>query len=58
MDIAALSINLNQAQRAQAASTSILKKAMDTAQVQAQDLLKVMEQSVQPQLGTNIDVTG
>ncbi|MEN6390252.1 MAG: YjfB family protein [Syntrophomonas sp.] len=58
MDIAALSINLNQAQLAQAASTSILKKAMDTAQVQTQDLLKVLEQSVQPQLGANIDVTG
>jgi hypothetical protein len=58
MDIAALSIGLKQAQVVQAASTSVLKKAMDTAQVQAQDMLKVMEQSVQPQLGANIDLSG
>ncbi|HWQ73813.1 MAG TPA: YjfB family protein [Syntrophomonas sp.] len=56
MDIAAVSIGLKQVQLAQAASTSILKKAMDNAQVQAQDLLKIMEQSVQPQLGANIDL--
>lgn len=58
MDIAAVSIGLKQVQLAQAASTSILKKAMDNAQVQAQDLLKIMEQSVQPQLGSIVDVTG
>lgn len=58
MDIAAVSIGLKQVQLAQAASTSVLKKAMDTAQVQAQDLLKIMEQAVQPQLGNNIDITG
>lgn len=58
MDIAAVSIGLKQVQLAQAAGTSILKKAMDTAQVQAQDLLKIMEQSVQPQLGNNIDIEG
>ncbi|MEQ8175989.1 MAG: YjfB family protein [Syntrophomonadaceae bacterium] len=58
MDIAAVSIGLKQVQLAQAASTSILKKAMDNAQVQAQDLLKIMEQSIQPQLGANVDLTG
>ncbi|MEN6349905.1 MAG: YjfB family protein [Syntrophomonas sp.] len=58
MDIAAVSIGLKQVQLAQAASTSILKKAMDSTQVQAQDLLKIMEQSVQPQVGANIDVSG
>ena len=58
MDIAAVSIGLKQVQLAQAASTSILKKAMDNAQVQAQDLLKIMEQSVQPQSGNTIDITG
>lgn len=56
MDIAALSIGLNQIQLAQAASTSLLKKALDNAQVQVGDMLKVMEQSVQPQLGANIDL--
>lgn len=58
MDIAAVSIGLKQVQLAQAASTSVLKKAMDSAQNQAQDLLKIMEQSVQPQVGANIDVSG
>lgn len=58
MDIAAVSIGLKQVQLAQAASTSILKKAMDNAQAQAQDLLKIMEQTAQPELGANIDITG
>ncbi len=58
MDIAALSIGLKQAQLVQAASTSIMKKAMDTAQVQAQDMLKIMEQSVRPQVGTTVDIKG
>lgn len=58
MDIAAVSIGLKQVQLAQAAGTSILKKAMDNAQVQAQDLLKIMEQSVQPQLGNTVDIKG
>lgn len=63
MDIAALSISLSQMKIAQQASVSVLKMAMDTAKVQAVDLTKmlevntkIMEQSVNPHLGKNIDI--
>lgn len=63
MDIAALSMGLSQMKIAQQASVSVLKMAMDTAKVQAIDLTKmleentkIMEQSVNPNLGGNIDI--
>lgn len=63
MDIAAWSINLSQAKIVQSARVSVLKMAMEQAQVQMQDMLKVMEtgvkameQSVMPHLGANIDI--
>lgn len=63
MDIAALSMNLSQIKVFQQASISVLKMAMDTAKVQAIDLTKmleantkIMEQSVAPNLGGNIDI--
>lgn len=63
MDIAALSMNLSQMKVFQQASISVMKMAMDTAEVQAIDLTKmlevntkIMEQSINPQLGKNIDI--
>ncbi|WP_313568851.1 YjfB family protein [Acetoanaerobium noterae] len=58
MDIAALSMSLSQMKVAQEASVSVMKLAMDTAQGQMQDLTKIMEQSVNPNLGTSIDIKG
>ncbi len=58
MDIAALSMSLSQMKVAQEASVSVMKLAMDTAQGQMQDFTKAMEQSVNPNLGTSIDIKG
>ena len=56
MDIAALSMSLSQMKVANQASISVLKLTMDTAQNQMNDFAKVMEQSVNPHIGGNIDL--
>lgn len=57
MDIAALSTSLSQMKVAQEASVSVLKMAMDTAKGQSLDLAKMLEQSVNPHIGGNIDIS-
>jgi hypothetical protein len=64
MDIAALSMGLSQMKVAQEASVSVLKMAMDSMKVQSVDLTKMlevntkmMEQSVNPYIGGNIDIS-
>ena len=63
MDIAALSIGLSQMNPQQQASISVMKMAMDTAVMQSVDMTemlevntKVMEQSVNPHIGGNVDI--
>jgi hypothetical protein len=63
VDIAGLSIGLSQMKVAQQASVSVLKMAMDNMKSQSLDLTKIlevntrtMEQSVNPQVGGNIDI--
>lgn len=56
MDIAALSIAMSQAKFAQSASISIAKLAMDKAEESMEGQLKLMEQSVNPGVGANIDI--
>lgn len=63
MDIPALSISLNQMKVQLQASTSFMKMAMTTAKDQSIDLLKMletntklMEQSVNPHIGVNVDI--
>lgn len=63
MDIAALSMGLSQMKVSQQASVSVMKMAMDTAKGQMADLTqmmdantRVMEQSVNPHIGANIDI--
>ena len=61
MDIAAMSISLNQVQLKEQASMSVMKMAMDSAQVKDLDKLleastKTLEQSVVPHIGSNIDL--
>ena len=63
MDIPALSISLNQMKVQLQASTSVMKMAMTTAKDQSIDLLKMletntklMEQSVNPHIGVNVDI--
>ena len=63
MDIPALSISLNQMKLQLQASTSVMKMAMTATSEQSIDLLqmleannKMMEQSVNPHIGRNIDI--
>lgn len=57
MDIAGLSINMNQTQLLTEVKTAVLAKNLD-AQEQMKESIKVMmEQSVKPNLGKNIDVS-
>ena len=56
MDIAALSMSLSQMKVANQASISVLKLTMDTAQQQMEDMTKIMEQSVNPHIGSNLDL--
>lgn len=63
MDMAALSIVLNQMKIAQEASISVMKMAMDSTKVQVVDMAKmlqantkIMERSINPHIGGSIDI--
>lgn len=36
---------------------AVLSKSLDTAEIAGQDMIKMMEQSVNPYLGQNVDIT-
>lgn len=63
MDIAGLSVALNQMQVKQQASLSVMKMTMNTGEAQASDMVKMLEkssplapQAVDPNLGRMIDI--
>ncbi len=56
MDIAALSTGISQMKMAQAVSIKVAKLSMDTAETMATEMVKTLEQSVQPHKGGNIDL--
>lgn len=56
MDIASYSMMASQASTMSAINTSILAKTLDTAEIQGEQFIKMMEQSVNPGLGRNIDI--
>jgi hypothetical protein len=65
MDIAALSVVASQGKVQQQAGISVMKMAMNVAQIQGDELAtmagetaKSMEMSVQPYLGASVDVRG
>ncbi|SHF37249.1 YjfB family protein [Caloramator proteoclasticus] len=55
MDIAALSINLNQSKVAQETSLAVMKLAMETGKQTANEQVKMIEKSKDPNLGKVID---
>lgn len=55
MDIARLSIAMNQSQLKQQASISVMKKTMDQAEMQSEQMIQMLQQSIQPHLGGHID---
>ncbi|MGB7604875.1 MAG: YjfB family protein [Lutisporaceae bacterium] len=57
MDIAALSISMKQASLYQQVGIALTKKVMDTNEGNLQALMKIMELSVNPNLGKNIDIS-
>lgn len=60
MDIASLSISMNQAKLMQSVSIAVAGKAMEIQQMQVSELVEVMENSqpvTHPHIGTNIDIS-
>ena len=56
MDIAALSISMKQAQLAQDVSLALIKKVMNVSADNNLQLIKMVELSTNPNLGSNIDL--
>ncbi|SER81406.1 Putative motility protein [Gracilibacillus ureilyticus] len=56
MDIAAMSVIMNQAQVKQQASIAVMDKALNQAETQSSDMIKMLESSMEPHLGSSIDI--
>ncbi len=56
MDITAYAMMNSQIQIQQGVNTQLLKKTMDLQEAQGSQLVQMMEQSVNPGLGQNIDI--
>lgn len=56
MDIASYAMMNSQLQISQGVSTQVLKKTMELQEAQGIQLVQMMEQSVNPGLGQNIDI--
>lgn len=55
MDIAAMSMAMSQVNLQQQASIRVMDKVMDESGTQTDSMIKMLEQSVSPHLGSNID---
>ncbi|NEW05353.1 putative motility protein [Paenibacillus sp. SYP-B3998] len=58
MDIAALSISMNQTKLAQEVGIRVLQIAQNQSVQQTQEIVQMMQSSVQPNLGGNLDIKG
>jgi hypothetical protein len=56
MDIALASMLLSQSQTMTSINTALLSKSLDTATVSSDNMIKMMEQSVNPNLGQSVDL--
>ncbi|MFD0959311.1 YjfB family protein [Paenibacillus chungangensis] len=56
MDIAALSVAMNQAALSQAASLKVMHMAKGQAEQQGQNLVQMMNASLNPDVGKNLDI--
>jgi hypothetical protein len=56
MDVAAVSVLMKQEQVMQQVGIAVMKKAMSSAEMDTEALIQMLEQSVQPNLGQNIDI--
>ncbi|MBU5474974.1 MAG: putative motility protein [Clostridiales bacterium] len=57
MDIASLSTALSTTQLQNDVGVLMLGKQLDTVEVMGDSMIKMMEQSVNPHLGANIDIS-
>ena len=57
MDIPALSIAMSQANLVTEHTVAMLAKTLDTVEESGAMMIQMMEQSVNPHLGQNIDIT-
>ncbi|EPY2305694.1 YjfB family protein [Clostridium sporogenes] len=58
MDIGGLSMSLNQGKLAQAVSLSLMKITMNTSKENAVQMTEMIKESVNPNIGQNIDLKG
>ena len=56
MDIAGLSMALSQTQLMNDVSTAMMSKSLDTVDTLGDSMIQMMEQSVTPNVGSNIDI--
>ncbi|MDD6036347.1 MAG: YjfB family protein [Lachnospiraceae bacterium] len=56
MDISALSMQASALQTSDTVSVAVFKKALETVEDSGESMIKMMEQSVNPNLGQNIDL--
>lgn len=56
MDIGALSTAMSQSSLAQSVSIQVLNIAKDQAEIQGQNLVQMLGQSVHPNLGKTLDI--
>ena len=56
MDIAALSMQASALQASDMVGVAVFKKTLETIEGTGENMIKMMEQSVQPNLGQNIDL--
>lgn len=57
MDIAAASTAMSQGALAQAVSIRVMNMAKNQAELQGQNLMRLMEQSLNPNVGKNLDIS-
>lgn len=57
MDIASLSTALSTTQLQNDVGVLMLSKQLDTVEVMSDSMIKMLEQSVNPNLGANIDIS-
>lgn len=56
MDIAGLSIATSQTTVMNQVSTAVLSQSLDTLETMGEGMVQMMEQSVNPNVGSNVDI--
>ena len=56
MEIAGVSVYMKQSQLAQQVSLAVTRKVMDVSEQNSQLTIQMLEQSINPDLGKNIDI--